>query len=195
MCRSSQPTATYESGDGQATRARLLPERRFPPYAYLPGRFPHPVRHPLGHSYKTEDLAKPGSPYEEFRWGADLFNHGYYWEAHEAWEGLWQKANQRTPERQFYKALILLSATGVKLRQGKVSPAIRHYGKAKDLLQQLQRDRPGAFDARLGLTVPQLLGCLSGMEMSEDLRSDEPRSVFPFTLVPVTERFARQSEL
>ncbi|MER9007639.1 DUF309 domain-containing protein [Mesorhizobium sp. M0862] len=29
-----------------------------------------------------------------FRWGIDLFNHGYYWEAHEAWEPLWQTANQ-----------------------------------------------------------------------------------------------------
>ncbi|TGQ49534.1 DUF309 domain-containing protein, partial [Mesorhizobium sp. M1C.F.Ca.ET.210.01.1.1] len=27
-----------------------------------------------------------------FRWGIDLFNHGYYWEAHEAWEPLWHAA-------------------------------------------------------------------------------------------------------
>ncbi|MER9856292.1 DUF309 domain-containing protein [Mesorhizobium sp. M0098] len=30
-----------------------------------------------------------------FRWGIDLFNHGYYyWEAHEAWEPLWHAANE-----------------------------------------------------------------------------------------------------
>ncbi|MET2831203.1 DUF309 domain-containing protein [Mesorhizobium shangrilense] len=29
-----------------------------------------------------------------FRWGSDLFNHGYYWEAHEAWEPLWHAAKQ-----------------------------------------------------------------------------------------------------
>jgi predicted metal-dependent hydrolase len=56
---------------------------------------------------------------EDFLWGQDLFNHGYYWEAHEAWEGLWQTANRGTPLRAFLKALILLSAAGIKIREGK----------------------------------------------------------------------------
>jgi uncharacterized protein len=30
---------------------------------------------------------------DAFGWGLDVFNHGYYWEAHEAWEGLWQVAD------------------------------------------------------------------------------------------------------
>ena len=72
-------------------RPRWLPEKSFPPYAYLPGRQPHPVRDPAGHSYHVEPMpvaaeAPLGS--DVFLWGLDLFNHGYYWEAHEAWEGL-----------------------------------------------------------------------------------------------------------
>lgn len=35
-------------------RPRLLPKRPFPAYAYLPGRQPHPVRDPAGHSYQVE---------------------------------------------------------------------------------------------------------------------------------------------
>jgi hypothetical protein len=31
---------------------------------------------------------------DAFLWGLDLFNHYYYWEAHEAWEGLWQVADR-----------------------------------------------------------------------------------------------------
>ncbi|WP_342633889.1 DUF309 domain-containing protein [Mesorhizobium kowhaii] len=70
----------------------------FPGYAYLPGKHPHPVRDPLGYSYQSD----PGTvvTVEEslssnvFRWGIDLFNHGYYWEAHEAWEPLWHAAKQ-----------------------------------------------------------------------------------------------------
>ena len=36
---------------GSMLRPRWLPEKSFPPYAYLPGRQPHPVRDPAGHSY------------------------------------------------------------------------------------------------------------------------------------------------
>ena len=46
--------------------------------------------------------------------GLDLFNHGYYWEAHEAWEGLWQVADRDGPLRMLFKGLIMLSAAGVK---------------------------------------------------------------------------------
>nr|WP_244447982.1 DUF309 domain-containing protein [Neorhizobium vignae] len=55
--------------------------------------------------------------------GQDLFNHGYYWEAHEAWEGLWQAAKRGSQLRAFLKGLILLSAAGVKIREGKRTPA------------------------------------------------------------------------
>src|SRR5271163_4878592 len=35
---------------GSMLRPRWLPQKSFPPYAYLPGREPHPVRDPRGHS-------------------------------------------------------------------------------------------------------------------------------------------------
>ncbi|TIL84374.1 MAG: DUF309 domain-containing protein, partial [Mesorhizobium sp.] len=37
-------------------RRRWLPEKSFPSYAYLPGRQPHPVRDPAGHSYNSEAM-------------------------------------------------------------------------------------------------------------------------------------------
>jgi hypothetical protein len=58
--------------------------------------------------------------------GIDLFNHGYYWEAHEAWDPLWQAANRSTPHRLLFKGLILLAAAGVKIREGKQVAATRH---------------------------------------------------------------------
>ena len=75
---------------GSMLRPRWLPEKSFPPYAYLPGRQPHPVRDPAGHSYRVEPMpvaAEASLGSDVFLWGLDLFNHGYYWEAHEAWEG------------------------------------------------------------------------------------------------------------
>ena len=119
-------------------RPRLLPDRVFPSYAYLPGRFPHPVRHPLGHSYDpapASSLIETSSDPEAFRWGVDLFNHGFYWEAHEAWEPLWRAANQGSADRTLLKGLILTAAAGVKRREGKAIAASRHGRRAAALLR------------------------------------------------------------
>ena len=70
---------------------RLIPDKPFPPYAYLPGRNPHPVRDPEGHSYAAEPAtAEPPDPAdwracEDYLYGIDLFNHGYYWESARQW--------------------------------------------------------------------------------------------------------------
>jgi Domain of unknown function (DUF309) len=74
---------------GSMLRPRWLPQNSLPPYAYLPGKKPHPVRDPTGHSYHVEPIpvaAEASLGSDAFLWGLDLFNHGYYWEAHEAWE-------------------------------------------------------------------------------------------------------------
>ena len=36
---------------------RYLPGKAFPPYAFLPGRDPHPTRDPEGHSFGREEEA------------------------------------------------------------------------------------------------------------------------------------------
>lgn len=140
-------------------RPRWLPERDFPSYAYLPGRQPHPVRDPAGHSYQTEPMpvaadASLGS--DTFLWGIDLFNHGYYWEAHEAWEGLWQVADRGTPRRMLFKGLILLSAAGVKIREGKHAAAMRHAGRAAGLFHRLMNTTHDTFESALGLSPATL---------------------------------------
>ena len=73
---------------GSMLPPRWLPQKSLPPYAYLPGKNPHPVRDPTGHSYHVEPIpvaAKASLSSDAFLWGLELFNHGYYWEAHEAW--------------------------------------------------------------------------------------------------------------
>lgn len=44
----------------------------------------------------------------ELRHGARLFNRGQWWEAHEAWEAEWLRAEGQ--ERRFIQGLILLAA-------------------------------------------------------------------------------------
>ena len=50
-------------------RPRWLPEKSFPPYAYLPSTQPHPVRDPTGHSYRVEPLPVAA----EASLGSDVF--------------------------------------------------------------------------------------------------------------------------
>lgn len=136
-------------------RRRWLPEKSFPSYAYLPGRQPHPVRDRAGHSYNSEAMplaAKASLESGIFLWGLDLFNHGYYWEAHEAWEGLWQVADRGAPLRTLFKGLILLSAAGVKIREGKQAAAIRHAGRAAALLRRLMNPQDHTFERGLGMS-------------------------------------------
>jgi hypothetical protein len=85
-----------------------------------------------------------------FLWGLDFFNHGYYWEAHEAWEGLWQVVDRGGPSRMLFKGLILLSAAGVKIREGK------HAGRATALLRRLMKVPELAFERALGMSPAAL---------------------------------------
>ncbi|WP_292338084.1 DUF309 domain-containing protein [Mesorhizobium sp.] len=140
---------------GSKSRPRWLPEKSFPSYAYLPGRQPHPVRDPAGHSYNSEAIpvAEEASlDSDMFVWGIDLFNHGYYWEAHEAWEGLWQVADRGAPLRTLFKGLILLSAAGVKIREGKQAAAVRHAGRAAALLRRLMNAPDRTIERALGMS-------------------------------------------
>jgi Domain of unknown function (DUF309) len=141
---------------GSIMRPRQLPKKSFPPYAYLPGRQPHPVRDPAGHSYQIESLlvADASLDSDVFLWGLDLFNYGYYWEAHEAWEGLWRIADRRDPLRTLFKGLILLSAAGLKIREDKHAAAVRHAGHAAQLLRRLRPDP--AFERALGMSPSTL---------------------------------------
>jgi hypothetical protein len=85
----------------------------FPPYAYHPGtETPHPVKDPKGHQFGKPPPSL--SDDETFLYGVDLFNHQYYWEAHETWEALWKKYKGDTNEVNFYQSLIQFAACCLK---------------------------------------------------------------------------------
>lgn len=106
------------------SRTRYAPDQPFPPYAHQPGQTPHPRTHPKGHSYDIPEYA--GAAFSEQTWsrctaylyGIDLFNHQYYWEAHEAWEGLWKATPRSAAPARFLQGLIQLAAMRIKMRDG-----------------------------------------------------------------------------
>jgi len=70
-----------------------------------------------------------------FLFAIDLFNAGFYWEAHEAWEGLWVAAGRTGVQADFLKGLIKLAAAGVKAREGRSVGVQRHARRAAELFR------------------------------------------------------------
>ncbi len=145
--------------------ARLLPDRPLPPYAYRPGHNPHPTRDPGGHSHQANPEAPtPLDPPEPENWraspdylyGIDLFNRGYYWEAHEAWEGLWVACGRQGPTATYLQALINLAAAGFKARWGSDRGLRANAGTAARLFKSFAALRGPDGGRFMGLDVAVL---------------------------------------
>ena len=140
---------------------RYLPAYPLPPYAYVPGgSFPHPSRNPQGHGFRLPPApALPPNPAHwrscrPYLFGIDLFNHGFYWEAHEAWESLWHACGRSGILADFLKGLIKLAAAGVKVREGKPQGVRNHARGAAELFGRVAATRrEGRY---LGLPLAEL---------------------------------------
>ena len=117
--------------------------------------FPHPIREPDGHSFgESRDVPIDGDDVESLKaahhWAMDLFNYGYYWEAHEAWEAIWHAFGRDGIAANFVKGLIKLAAAGVKAREGNATGVQRHARRASELFRFVAEDRQHGGDL-LGL--------------------------------------------
>jgi hypothetical protein len=128
-----------------------------------------------------------GTKSELLYWGIDLFNHGYYWEAHEAWEDLWRDAERGSRRRLAFKGLILLAAAGVKIREGKRGAAAKHAGRAAALLRSAAAHPDKVLARTLGMPLDRLAIEAGGMSENVPLvpMSERPQPVFPFLLGPM----------
>jgi hypothetical protein len=143
------------------TRPQRYTDLAFPPYAYLPGALPHPTQDPQGHSYDPAGAPEPKVPAvdpanwrasEAYLFGCDLYNYGYWWEAHEAWEGPWRSCRRDELQAHFLQALIQVSARALKLRSGNRQGVIL-LGERSDRHMQFVLDRLDD-PMYLGLDVP-----------------------------------------
>ncbi len=173
---------------------RFVPAVDLPPYTFVPGRTPHPVGDPAGHLFGKRSESPPAL--DPLRWrdsraylhGMDLFNHGYYWEAHEVWEGLWNAAGRAGLTADFLKALIKLAAAGVKVRQGQPRGVASHGEGATTLFRDIARQLGGEDATYLGLSLHALLMFAGRIEQQAgNVRGDDDegvRVVFDFVLHP-----------
>lgn len=138
---------------------RLIPERPFPEYIFIPGKNPHPKKLG-GHMEGEEDpialvinLSHPNEN-DFFRYAIDLFNFGYFWESHVYFEALWN-AHQRTGDvADLMKAMIKLGAAGVKILIGENLRAEEHRDRARELFE-IVRAHQG--DQYLGINILDLI--------------------------------------
>jgi len=164
----------------------------FPPYSYVPGGpWPHPTRSPQGHSFgraaKPAERSTGSSDWfaRRFHRAGELFNAGYYWEAHEVWEELWHACGRRGTTADVVRALIKLAAAGVKVRERQEHGVRTHARRAAELLLSAQ----GRGDAcRLGLDLAYLI------ERALDVAANPPRDSGPLD-APVNRVFPFQIEL
>ncbi len=165
-----------------------------PPYSYVPGKFPHPTRDPLGHSFGKPE-AKPAvfspeqwSQCRPYVMGIEYFNRGYYWEAHESWEAVWHSADRRGVMADMCKALIKLAAAGVKAREGRANGVLRHARRGKQLLDAVIQQLEPATSHFMGLCLADLRQAaeqlIADPDAVVDQRDDPVVVVMPFVLDP-----------
>jgi predicted metal-dependent hydrolase len=166
-----------------------VPEWPLPPYAFVPGgRWPHPISDPRGHSFgrpqeQPEALTQANwSESRAYLHGIDLFNHGFFWEAHEAWESLWHAVGRAGPVADFLKGLIHLAAAGVKVGQ-RVPEGVRsHARRAAELFEQTEDRVKGS--SYLGLEPARLIGACRTWEECP-LTVDNPATAVPAVVEPL----------
>lgn len=120
-------------------------ERTLPPYRFVPGLFPHPIRDPEGHSHRA--VRARVHPYwtpeewpalESYLRGVDLFNRFYFWEAHEVWEALWKSHLPDSDPARFIQGLINLAASFLKVHMQEHPSARKLWRAAETLLRRFQ---------------------------------------------------------
>jgi hypothetical protein len=132
-------------------------ENELPAYSYVPGGpWPHPSRN-------SEALVpRAVRAVSDADWclsalhrrGIRLFNAGYYWEAHEAWETLWHAEGRKGAIADLLRGLIKLAAAGVKVRERQPHGIVTHAKRAADMFEA---SRIAGGDFQLGLDLPTLI--------------------------------------
>ena len=95
--------------------------------------------------------------HEEYLWGIQLFNCGYYWEAHESWEQVWHACGRKGLAADYLKGLIKLAAAGVKSREGETQGVARHAARGAELFGKVRSAFGAAVDAPYGLSLTALV--------------------------------------
>ena len=126
---------------------RRYSTKPFPPYRFVPGFNPHPTIDPEGHSYgRAEEEIEIFDPAkwqknETYLFGVDLYNYAYWWESHEAFEGLWGALPKNDPLSHFLQGLIQISAAFLKWHMHEKRGVMSLYHSGMNYLKLAQKEK------------------------------------------------------
>lgn len=177
--------------------ARLCPELPLPSYTYVSGQHPHPLSDPSGHHFAGLQMTVDQERLRADDWRSclaycyalDLFQAGYYWEAHEMWERSWHAAGRQGTLADFLKGLIKLAAAGVKAREARRVGVIRHAQRAAELWRDVLSAADdewlaGLHLATLVLHAERVATHAERIVASARCGASEERRIFSFDLSP-----------
>jgi hypothetical protein len=128
---------------------------------------PHPRRHPQGHAYGTPEAPPPridpGQWRENdvYRYGIDLYNYAYWWECHEALEGLWHLTGHQGTEAQFLQGIIQVAAANLRRHLGTPEGARRLGREAVARLESV------GLSTYMGLTLAPFIQGVRALHVEE----------------------------
>ena len=136
-----------------------------PSFRFIPGQGPHPNH--LAKGSHMPEFPPPGplsldswQNSAHYLYAVDLFNYGYWWEAHEVLEVLWVIAKRDTPTGIFLQGLIQISAALLKESQSLHRAALSLSAKGFSKLHS----KSGIF---MGLDVEPFLGEVEAFLLGE----------------------------
>ena len=95
---------------------------------------------------------------EDYLYGVDLYNFAYWWEAHEAWEGLWHQAED--DYRLFLQGLIQISAALIKRHMRMPRPARTLSAAGSDKLREVLSNLEPDTATYMGINLSEFLSRL-----------------------------------
>lgn len=131
----------------------------------MPGLHPHPTRDPRGHSYGPAPALHPHAGWDAGDWrrlddwlaGVDRFNRFYFWEAHEAWEGLWAAAPRDSVPARTLQGLIQVAGALLKIHSGALRGAAALSREGIDKLAGSAAAAPSLLGLDLRATVTEFV--------------------------------------
>jgi len=132
-----------------------------PAYRHRPGQTPRPAESPA-----DAIAARAPAEFDPDQWQANvaytygfvLFENGFYWEAHEVWEAVWQSCQPNSRERQLLQALIQLANAELKRCLTQPVAAARLLAMADAHLAEAMDHRvsPGESERVIGVDIGAL---------------------------------------
>ncbi|CAN5756827.1 hypothetical protein BH23PSE1_BH23PSE1_02710 [soil metagenome] len=132
---------------------------QLPGAPHLPGQTPRPSDDDALHRIARSALrpTDPASWQENAAWlaGLRLYEHRYYWEAHEVWEAVWMNAAPKSRERALVQGVIQLANAALKQVMGRPRASRRLAAMAERHVRDAASPTVAAV---MGLATTPLLG-------------------------------------